>query len=124
MQSIYGTQYTNLDTSGMRPVLYSVFDNLFGMPIDESKFSVQYNIPYLDNGQDTFLFDWYCPVGEGPFPVIISIHGGAWVIGNKGSMNIPLFNQYFASKGYAVFDIQYGLLDVSTLPGGSFSFRA
>jgi acetyl esterase/lipase len=35
-------------------------------------------------------------------------------------MNIPLFNHYFASKGYAVFDIQYGLLDVSTLPGGSF----
>ena len=120
MQSVYGTQYTNLDTSGMRPVPYSVFDNLFGMPIDESKFSVQYNIPYLDNGQDTFLFDWYCPAGQGPFPVIISIHGGAWVIGNKGSMNIPLFNQYFASKGYVVFDIQYGLLDVSTLPGGSF----
>jgi len=120
MRSVYGTQYTNLDTSGMRPVPYSVFDNLFGMPIDESKFSVQYNIPYLDNGQDTFLFDWYCPAGEGPFPVIISIHGGAWVIGNKGGMNIPLFNRYFASRGYAVFDIQYGLLDVSTLPGGSF----
>jgi acetyl esterase/lipase len=120
MLSVYGTQYTDLDTSGMRPVPYSVFDSLFGMPIDETKFSVQYNIPYLDNGQDTFLFDWYCPEGEGPFPVIIAIHGGAWVLGNKGSMNIPLFNHYFASKGYAVFDIQYGLLDVSTLPGGSF----
>ena len=120
MLSTYGTQYTDLDTSGMRPVPYSVFDNLFGMPIDESKFSVEYNIPYLDNGLDTFRFDWYCPVGDGPFPVIIAIHGGAWVLGNKGSMNIPLFNQYFASRGYAVFDIQYGLLDVTTLPGGSF----
>jgi acetyl esterase/lipase len=27
-----------------------------------------------------------------------------------------MFNQYFASKGYAVFDIQYGLFDLSTLP--------
>jgi acetyl esterase/lipase len=120
MLSVYGTMYTDLDTSAMRPVPYSVFDSLFGMPIDESKFSAEYDIPYLDNGQDTFLFDWYCPAGDGPFPVIIVIHGGAWVLGNKGSMNIPLFNHYFASRGYAVFDIQYGLLDVSTLPGGSF----
>ena len=115
MRSVYGTQYTDLDTSEMRPVPYSVFDSFFGMSIDETKFSVQYDIPYLDNGQDTFHFDWYCPVGDGPFPVIIAIHGGAWVLGDKGGANIPLFNQYFASRGYTVFDIQYGLFDVSTL---------
>ncbi len=120
MLSVYGTQYTDLDTSGMRPVPYSVFDSLFGMPIDQTGFNVQHDIPYLDNGQDTFRFDWYCPAGEGPFPVIIAIHGGAWVLGNKGSMNIPLFNKYFASRGFAVFDIQYGLFDVSTLPESSF----
>lgn len=120
MLSVYGTRYTDLDTTGMRAVPYSIFGSLFGMSIDETQFSVQYDIPYLDNGQDTFLFDWYCPVGNGPFPVIIAIHGGAWILGNKGGANIPLFNQYFASRGYAVFDIQYGLLDVSTLPGGSF----
>ncbi len=127
MMSVYGARYTNLDPSMMRPVSYSVFDNLFGMSIDETKFNVAYNIPYLDNGQDRFLFDWYCPEGEGPFPVIIAIHGGAWVIGDKGSSNIPLFNHYFASKGYAVFDIQYGLLDVTTLPedaSGVFSLFA
>jgi acetyl esterase/lipase len=118
MLAAYGASYTGLDTSFMRPVPYSIFDSLFGMPIDETKFSVEYDIPYLDNGQDTFLFDWYCPEGLGPFPVIIAIHGGAWVLGDKGSSNIPLFNQYFASKGYAVFDIQYGLFDISSLPGG------
>jgi len=115
MLTVYGTQYTDLDTSEMRPAPYSIFDSLFGMSIDESEFSVQYNIPYLDNGQDTFRFDWYCPQGEGPFPVIIAIHGGAWVLGDKGGANILLFNQYFVSRGYAVFDIQYGLFDVSTL---------
>lgn len=118
MLSAYGTSYTNLETSLMRPAPYSIFDSLFGIPIDETKFSVQYDIPYLDNGQDTFLFDWYCPEGPGPFPVIIVIHGGAWVLGNKGGSNILLFNQYFSSKGYAVFDIQYGLFDISGLSGG------
>lgn len=121
IHDVYGVLYDELDESGMRTVPYSLYDDLFGITIDTTKYTVEYDIPYLFNGDDAFLFDWYCPVGEGPFPVIISIHGGAWVIGNKGPMNIPLFNHYFASKGFVVFDIQYGLFDPSTLPGEHFS---
>ncbi|MGY5857755.1 MAG: alpha/beta hydrolase [Candidatus Thorarchaeota archaeon] len=117
MNETYGTAYANLDTSLMLQVPYSLYDNIYGVPIDESKFSVQENIEYFDNGVDKFFFDWYRPSGEGPFPVIISLHGGAWVIGNKGQMNVILFNRYFASQGYAVFDLNYGLFDVSTLSG-------
>jgi acetyl esterase/lipase len=59
---------------------------------------------------DEFYFDYYCPTtGDGPFPTIINIHGGAWVIGNKGMGNAPQFTRYLAHQGYAVFDIQYGL---------------
>ena len=105
MNETYGTAYTNLDTSLMRPVPYSLYENIYGVPIDESKFSVQENIEYLDNGVDKFFFDWYRPSGEGPFPVIIVLHGGAWVIGDKGRMNVILFNRYFASQGYSVFDL-------------------
>ncbi|MHA1495478.1 MAG: alpha/beta hydrolase [Candidatus Thorarchaeota archaeon] len=117
MNETYGTAYTNLDTSLMRPEPYSLYDNIYGVAIDESKFSVQENIEYLDNGVDKFFFDWYRPSGEGPFPVIIALHGGAWVIGDKGRMNVILFNRYFASQGYSVFDLNYGLFDVSTLSG-------
>jgi acetyl esterase/lipase len=116
MIDTYGSRYSDLDTSSMRSVPYSIYDNLFGIPIDTSSYNVEYDIRYLNNGQDSFFFDWYCPVGDGPFPVIIAIHGGAWVLGNKGFSNIPLFNHYFASKGYVVFDINYGLLDLTTLP--------
>ncbi len=68
--------------------------------------------PYLTIPEynDSFYFDYYCPPsGDGPFPTIINIHGGAWIIGNKGSENRPMASRYFASQGYCVFDIQYGL---------------
>jgi acetyl esterase/lipase len=41
--------------------------------------------------------------------VLVRIHGGAWVTGDKGAGNSAAMNAYFASRGYAVFDIQYGL---------------
>ncbi|MDD1778248.1 MAG: alpha/beta hydrolase [Candidatus Helarchaeota archaeon] len=111
----YGAAYTNLDTANMRPVVFSIYDSFFGVPIDEGKFSVESNIRYLNNGYDSFYFDWYKPLGEGPFPVIIAIHGGGWVIGDKAGGNMLLFNKYFASKGYVVFDLQYGVYNASDL---------
>ena len=111
----YGTAYTNLDTANMRPAVFSIYDSFFGVPIDEGKFSVESNIRYLNNGNDSFYFDWYKPLGEGPFPVIIAIHGGGWVIGDKAGGNMLLFNKYFASKGYVVFDLQYGVYNASDL---------
>ncbi|MHA1265690.1 MAG: alpha/beta hydrolase fold domain-containing protein [Candidatus Helarchaeota archaeon] len=68
--------------------------------------------PYLTvpDYNDKFYFDYYSPKsGQGPFPTIINIHGGGWVIGNKGLENRPTASRYLASQGYCVFDIQYGL---------------
>ncbi len=116
MRQTYGTAHTNLDTANMRPVPFSIYDSIFGFPIDEAKFSVETDILYLNNGNDSFYFDWYKPLGDGPFPVVIAIHGGGWVMGNKGLGNVIPFNKYFASKGYVVFDLQYGVYDVTQVP--------
>lgn len=50
--------------------------------------------------------DLYLPVaGEGPFPAILNIHGGGWIIGDKswGIENAVALT----SHGYAVFTINY-----------------
>ena len=61
-------------------------------------------------------FDAYLPLegGEnlpGNNSVLIRIHGGGWSFGDKGMTNMLQMNKYFASQGYVVFDIQYGLRD-------------
>jgi acetyl esterase len=40
-------------------------------------------------------------------PAIIVVHGGGWRSGERG--DFPLWNAWFASKGYVVFDIDYRL---------------
>ncbi|MBD3350190.1 MAG: alpha/beta hydrolase fold domain-containing protein [Candidatus Lokiarchaeota archaeon] len=63
-------------------------------------------------------FDAYLPPNKGEdLPggnsTIIRIHGGGWVMGDKGLGNMMAMNKYFASQGYVVFDIQYGLYNGS-----------
>ena len=38
---------------------------------------------------------------------MIVVHGGGWRSGERG--DFPLWNAWFASKGYVVFDIDYRL---------------
>ena len=45
---------------------------------------------------------------------ILWIHGGGWTIGDKGLGNVITMNRYFAAQGYCVFDIQYGLTNMTS----------
>lgn len=61
-------------------------------------------------------FDAYMPLNKGESlpgenSTIIRIHGGGWVSGDEGMMNMMQMNKYFAAQGYAVFDIQYGIAE-------------
>ncbi len=80
-----------------------------------SNYSVDQNIK--------LYFDAYLPPNEGiglpgENSTIIRIHGGGWVLGDKGFMNIRMMNRYLAAQGYCVFDIQYGLNNISDIMGG------
>lgn len=67
------------------------------------------NIAYIDDGNIYHQLDVYYPEGTTEkLPVIIDIHGGGWMYGNKE------LNKYYcmalASKGYVVFNISYRLV--------------
>jgi predicted esterase len=75
---------------------------------------IETNTLFYDDEGINLYFDVYKPIngGEslpGENSVIIRIHGGSWVSGDKGMMNMMQVNKYFAAQGYIVFDIQYGL---------------
>lgn len=67
------------------------------------------NIPYINDGSVYHLFDVYYPEGTSEaLPVIIDIHGGGWMYGDK-ELN-KLYCLALASRGYTVFNISYPLV--------------
>jgi acetyl esterase/lipase len=72
----------------------------------------------------TQKLDIYLPEeGDGPFPVIVSIHGGAWMIGDKGDMqNHPMMEGL--KHGYAVVCINYRLSGEAQFPNQIYDCKA
>ena len=66
------------------------------------------NIPYINDGSIYHLLDVYYPEGaQGKLPVIIDVHGGGWMYGDK-ELN-KLYCLALASRGYVVFNMSYAL---------------
>jgi acetyl esterase/lipase len=73
------------------------------------------DIPYADLSPAQKL-DIYLPdVGDGPFPVIMSIHGGAFMGGDKADMQVlPMLEGL--KRDYAVIAVNYRLSWEATFP--------
>lgn len=68
------------------------------------------DIPYLDDGHKHHLLDVYYPEETKEtdrLPVIIDIHGGGWMYGDKELNKIYCLT--LAQKGYVVFNMSYRL---------------
>jgi acetyl esterase/lipase len=57
--------------------------------------------------QDVRVGDFYRPVGAGPFPAVLLVHGGSWQRGSRSEM--VKFATRLADAGYAVFNVDYRL---------------
>ena len=78
--------------------------------IDPSQFKTHWlDVPYANEDPRQVLDLWLPNEGEGPFPLIVFIHGGGWVSGNKRENTMPgVFK--FPSQGYAVACVEYRLV--------------
>ncbi|MCL2210631.1 MAG: alpha/beta hydrolase fold domain-containing protein [Treponema sp.] len=67
------------------------------------------DIPYTDSGHRGHLLDIYYPDDmEGPFPVVVNIHGGGFICENKENIKQYCYN--IVRDGFIVFNINYRLV--------------
>lgn len=81
------------------------------------------NLPY---GTDSAFqkLDVYLPKGgTGPFPVIVSVHGGAWCMGDKGDRHLEPALAGLA-RGWAVVSVNYRLSQEAGFPAPVDDVRA
>lgn len=80
-----------------------------------SNAAVLKDIPYRTVGDKTLCLDLYRPEqASGKLPVIVWIHGGAWLAGSKNQC-LPE-RMGFVGKGFAVASVDYRLSDAAKFP--------
>jgi acetyl esterase/lipase len=72
---------------------------------------VEHNLEYGPHERNKL--DLYVPKGDGPFPLVIWVHGGAWQGGSKEGGGPALF---LLGRGYAVASINYRLSQHAKFP--------
>lgn len=73
------------------------------------------NVPYTEADQARQTLDIYLPLErDETMPVIVMVHGGGFVFGDKFTMNAPA--RHFAARGYAVIAPTYRLAPDHTYP--------
>jgi alpha-L-fucosidase 2 len=77
--------------------------------------NTQTDIEYGRVGDDRLLLDACSPDGDGPFPVVIIVHGGGWSGGDKERDITPLM-QPLTSAGFTWFSINYRLAPKNRWP--------
>ena len=82
----------------------------------DSRVERRRNIDYWGDGTRAHRLDVYRPRHpSGPAPVLIYIHGGGWVLGDKREQGLPMM-LYLASQGWVCVTINYRLSPKATWP--------
>jgi acetyl esterase/lipase len=65
-------------------------------------------------GDDDLKLDLALPAGDGPFPVVVCVHGGGWVGGDRAQLHLTL--QTLARRGYVAVSPDYRLAPKDRFP--------
>lgn len=96
--------------------MWSVRQRLLPLPIWDRRVEVIRNIVFHQVGRVRLRLDVYRPrVRLGPCPVVLHVHGGAWMIGSKDEQGKPLAYR-LAAHGWIVVSANYRLSPRFTWP--------
>jgi len=82
----------------------------------------QREVVYARYGMREMHLDLFRPNGNGPFPAVIVVHGGAWITGNH-AMGNP-FAIELARRGYVAATIEYRLSNEAKYPAQIHDLKA
>lgn len=77
---------------------------------------VHRDIAYVTAGHPLQKLDLFVPAGNGPFPLIVWIHGGAFRMGDKSGIPFDPPPLTHLAQGYAVASLNYRLSQHATFP--------
>ncbi len=72
------------------------------------------DVEYLRHGDAPLLARLFRPVGDGPFPIMVELHGGAWVRGDRLIGNAA--NELLARNGVIVAALDFRVPPVASYP--------
>jgi acetyl esterase/lipase len=75
---------------------------------------VQRNEVYVERDSGPLAADVYLPAGDGPFPGLLVVHGGAWTLGTRAQL--ATVAEAFARQGYTAAAISYRLAPKHKFP--------
>jgi pectinesterase len=76
--------------------------------------ATHYDLPYGEAEGEKLLLDVHVPAGDGKFPVVLIVHGGGWMNGDKEADIVPLFAP--VATNFAWFSINYRLAPAHPWP--------
>ncbi|HMH75272.1 MAG TPA: alpha/beta hydrolase, partial [Candidatus Udaeobacter sp.] len=73
------------------------------------------DVEYLRHGDQPLLARMFVPRGDGPFPMIVELHGGAWSRGDR--TNDTIMNEPLARSGVVVAALDFRQPPEASYPG-------
>ncbi len=83
-------------------------------PLDPNIAATKYDIQYGEAGGQKLLLDAHVPAGTGKFPVVLIVHGGGWMAGDKETDIVPVFAPF--ATNFCWFTINYRLAPTNRWP--------
>jgi pectinesterase len=74
----------------------------------------RFNIEYGEAGGEKLLLDAHVPAGDGKFPVVLIVHGGGWMTGDREKDIVPVFAP--VATNFTWFTISYRLAPTNRWP--------